>query len=192
MMGIDGAVALVIASVANLYEARLDVLDTELGPVPYQVALVPVFISPSQVGYDSVALDEWPFLLVVPQADPQVQRYDVADDGAKVYEVLYSMTLFVWVRGDTYQSTTAARGRMAQVVKECLLIHQKLSPVAQIDESSIAVRHSDVAPDPDHAGSTVSCASISLRVKVRERLAPINPGYGPAQSAITTSQLLQP
>jgi hypothetical protein len=190
MMGNDGAVALVIASIAAHYEARLAMLETELGAIPYQVAMVPVFISPAQVGYDSVALDEWPFLLVVPQGDPQLQRSGVDDDGAIKYDVLYNMIVFVWVRGDSFQSTAAVRGRMANVVKECLLAHQKLSDVAGVDETSITVRHSSVAPDPDHAGSTVSCAAINLRVRVKERLQPANPDYGPAQTAKAANQLL--
>lgn len=141
------------------------------GPVPgSDLALV----APGQRAADQIRLEDWPFVLVVPQRTESIAPDTVSGDGSMTYRVTYRLRIFVWARGNGFIETDLARHRLTLAVLETLLAYPQPQSHLRTDPTTVVTDYSDVVND-EALASTIAAASVDLAVTAHEALTPVRP-----------------
>ena len=122
------------------YRNTLTLSDSELpNPVKY-------------LTYEPLTMDNWPTIITLVEATSQIIRDDVTAGLHPVYQVIYRMRTYVWVRAIGPDVVTTARDNMTMVVRDALLDRPALRDATaagtdadiKVDEGTITEDFSDL------------------------------------------------
>ena len=122
------------------YRNTLTLSDSELpNPVKY-------------LTYEPLTMDNWPTIITLVEATSQIIRDDVTAGLHPVYQVVYRMRTYVWVRAVGPDVVTTARDNMTMVVRDALLDRPALRDATaagtdadiKVDEGTITEDFSDL------------------------------------------------
>lgn len=128
-----------------------------------------------------IALEDWPAIYVLPQRLNGLLLVDVREDGSELYQADYAIRVLVWVRADTYESTSKLRFRYTLAVREALLERKQLAAPATYGSGDLGAPVSDIAVKPEtiredysdvikDANRTIAGTFLDLGILVAETL----------------------
>ena len=112
-------------------------------------------ILPNPVKYltfEPLTMDNWPTIITLVESTRQIQREALPGALDPVYNVIYGMRTYVWVRAVGPEQVTVARDHMTMVVREAMLDRPSLSAAdpagaacdIKVDEGTITEDFSDL------------------------------------------------
>jgi len=122
------------------YRNTLTLSDSELpNPIKY-------------LTYEPLTMDNWPTIITLVESTSQIIRDDVTAGLHPVYQVVYRMRTYVWVRAVGPDAVTVARDNMTMVVRDALLDRPALRGASavgtdadiKVDEGTITEDFSDL------------------------------------------------
>ena len=122
------------------YRNTLKLSDSELpNPVKY-------------LTFEPLTLDNWPTLITLVESTGQINRDSVEPGMDVLYQVIYRMRTYCWVRATGANEATIARDNMTMVVRDALLDRPALRTAAvagtdcdiKVDEGTITEDFSDL------------------------------------------------
>ena len=144
----------------------------------------PQFIASTQIPTAAVAIDLWPFVVVVVGRMTAQRRVGVDGSANVQYERDYTVRLWYWARGDGFTITAAVRDRGLLALGETLLRGQTFGTAeggARINEEAWREEYSDVGEDPV-TRATEAAAFIETTVTSLEWLTSPNAVRGVANT----------
>ena len=102
--------------------------------------------------YEPLTMDNWPTIITLVESTRQIEREALPGTLDPVYNVIYSMRTYVWVRAVGPEQVTVARDHMTMVVREAMLDRPALRTAAaegtacdiKVDEGTITEDFSDL------------------------------------------------
>lgn len=102
--------------------------------------------------YEPLTMDNWPTIITLVESTRQIQREALPGVLDPVYNVIYGMRTYVWVRAVGPEQVTVARDHMTMVVREAMLDRPSLSAAdpagaacdIKVDEGTITEDFSDL------------------------------------------------
>lgn len=169
MLGIDGAVEVVRASLELRVPVALDLLQ-----VAEEVEGVE---KPKLYGGEQrsrIEPNQYPAVLVLPMDTVGAELIDEYDEGL-LWRFTYRLRCWTFARNQSYERTERACRRLALAVREGLFISPTLSEFHTLDRGYLRESFSGVGAGGSRDSRAVAAAWVEIRVTAEERLSSPDP-----------------
>lgn len=189
MNGPEGARTAVADHLGGLLPAELADLEARLalpaGSLPAPAAI----LMPRDPGrLLRLSIDQFPAIVVNVLDTARLARFEVADDGARRYEVRYRFRVFTFARHQDADTATTLRDRYTLAVREVLLRRPTLALVeGVIDETTWRESLSETSPADQT--TSIAAAFAEFEATILEDLSPRSPAAAPDPVAGWTGEV---